>query len=1062
MKPHGEGPTGLTAAEMLSLEQEVVHSIPDIALRYAPDGVVTWASPSLFHCLGYRPEDVVGTRFRMVSDEDTVALVDDFQQALTRHLDRIGLRFDLRKADGTKVAAEAMLRFEYDDAGNHLSTLSILRILGQTGEPERLFPILSEHATDVIIILDNRGYLVWASASTTRVLGFDVASLIGEVRPLVPAEDLPGLYDWFASCIESRSTAANRRIRVLRIDGSWLWMDMSAVFVRNSEAELEYAVATLRDVHVQVLAEEALREAERTFSCLADYTTDIVYRSSTEGIINWISPSVTALLGWTPEEALGREAAQFVHPDDLSLIEMNAQRTVGGRFPTVEVRLRTSSGEYRWVELSRGLIFDEEGTTVGRVGGIRDLQEHRRARTELAASEQKFRAAMRDSAVAMCLVTPEGGITTANAAMCDFLGRSMEETIGTHWQEILRPAEVPEDEENVRLMRAGEQDSFSGVRHYARPDGTRVIGHVTVSALRDDEDVLTEFVVQILDITAREQERQLVADSEAHYRLLADSVTDVVVQCDDNGSVLWASRSLTAATGLWPSDAVGRPFIDMLHPNDIEAVQRTLGEVRRGRTCELEVRVGTAAGEFHWFALTVRPPFEDGSATPGCVATMRDIRNEIRVRALLAEREAEFREIAEHAADVVFRMDASDTITWISPSIGEVLGYAFRDVLGQDPKVFVHPEDLPGFYAFANGLLPNEPERVTLRAHCADGQYRWFSAIATKITDEQGTLVSQIVGLRNIDKEVQAVTALARSEEQFRLAMVSAPSGMAVVDLTGQFVQVNDTLAEITGRSRPWLQEHKLSEVVDPDDWPSVKRLHDRLTGGEVPAAVVECRLMHADGHTLWAQSSLAVLRDERGQPVSFVAQFVDISDARAAHEALRHAATHDPLTLLGNRRGLAESLDDLLTQQPRTGTRIGVLALDLDGLKPINDQFGHPAGDHVLVAASERLRKAVRSDDVLARVGGDEFIVVLRGIHTLEQMINIAEKIRSSLSQPVDLGHGANTRIKVSIGGVLVQAGHDADSVLKSADRALYDAKQTGGNRVVVRHPISAAPPPV
>ncbi len=1059
MKPHGDGPTGLTATEMLSLEQEVVHSIPDIALRYTPDGVVTWASPSLFHCLGYRPEDVVGTRFRMVSEQDTIELVEDFQQALTQHLDRIGLRFDLSKADGTKVAAEAMLQFEYDEAGHHTSTLSILRTLGQTGEPERLFPIVYEHATDVIVIVDNRGYTVWASPSATRVLGFALSSLIGAAHPMVPAEDLAGLTEWFASCLENRTTVANRRIRVLRSDRSWLWMDMSVVFVWASDTTLEYAVATLRDVHEQVMAEEALREAERTFSYLAEYTTDVVYRSSPEGIINWISPSVTTLLGWTPEEALGREAAQFVHPDDVGLIEMKADRTAGGRFPTVEVRLRNSSGEYRWVELSRGLIFDDDGATVGRVGGIRDLHEHHLARTELAASEQKFRAAMRDSALAMCLVTPEGGVTTANAALCDFIGRSIEETIGLHWQEILRPAEVPHDEEHVRLMRAGEQDSFSGVRHYARPDGTHVIGHVTVSALRDDEEQLTGFVVQVLDITAREHERQRVAASEAHYRLLADSVTDVVVQCDDNGTVLWASRSLTPATGLWPSDAVGRPFIDLLHPNDIEAVQRTLGEVRRGRTCELEVRVGTSAGDFQWFALTVRPPFEDGTATTGCVATMRDIRNEMRVRALLAEREAEFREIAEHAADVVFRMDASDTITWISPSIGEVLGYAFRDVLGHDPKVFVHPEDLPAFNDFAKGLLPNEPERLTLRAHCADGQYRWFSAIATKITDPHGTLVSQIVGLRNIDNEVQAVTALARSEEQFRLAMIAAPSGMAVVDLTGRFLQVNDTLAEITGHSRPWLQEHRLSEVVHPDDWPSVKRLHDRLTGGEVPAAVVECRLVHADGKTLWAQSSLAVLRDQHGQPVSFVAQFVDISDARAAHEALRHAATHDPLTLLGNRRGLAESLDELLTQRPRTGTRIGVLALDLDGLKRINDQYGHPAGDHVLVTASERLRTAVRSDDVLARVGGDEFIVVLRGIHTLEQMTTIAEKIRSGLSQPVDLGHGATARITVSVGGVLVQSGQDADGVLKSADRALYDAKQSGGNRVVVRHPISAPP---
>ncbi|MCU0279891.1 MAG: PAS domain S-box protein, partial [Candidatus Nanopelagicales bacterium] len=803
MTPHQEGPRGLTAAEMLSLEQQVVDNIPDVAVRFSPDATLTWASPSLFYCLGYRPADVIGTRLLMLQDHD--GLAETVRETAAQGGDRLGIRCDLVASDGSRVPAEAILRFEYDDAGAHTSTLWVMRIVGQSGEPARLFPLLSDHTTDVVFMFDSRGYTVWVSASTQRVLGFDPVGLIGVNRPLVPDEDRDEVYAWFAQHTRSSATSANRRARVTRADGSWLWMDMSVVFVRSGDGRLDYAVATLRDVHQQVLAEQALRQAEQTFSYLAEYTTDVVYRCRSDGVIEWISPSLTPLLGWAPAEVLGMRASDFVHPDDAGSIVVDASAAPGGRFPTVEVRLRRSDGEYRWVELSRGLIFDAADKVVGRVGGIRDVQEHRDARVALAASEQRFRAAMRDSAVAMCLVAPDGTITTANAAMCEFIDRPPEQTVGLNWQQIVSRHEVSGDGKHVERMTRGEEESFSGIRRYERPDGSTVVADLTVSALRDDSNTLTGFVVQAIDITVREQERLRLAASEAHYRLLADSVSDIVLQCDEYATLTWASRSLTPATGLWPSDVVGRPLIDLLHPNDIEAVQRTFGEVRRGRRCDLEVRLATTSGTHVWFALSIHAPFDDDTAQAGFVATLRDISNEMRVRRLLAEREAEFREIAEHAADVVFRMDPTDKITWISPSIGQVMGYAYRDVLGRDPKIFVHPEDMPTFYTFASGLQPNVPERMTLRAHCADGEYRWFSAIATKIADSRGALVSQIVGLRNIDNEVRAVTALARSEEQFRLAMNSAPSGMAVVDIEGRFLQVNDTLAAITGHGRDWL-----------------------------------------------------------------------------------------------------------------------------------------------------------------------------------------------------------------------------------------------------------------
>ena len=496
---------------------------------------------------------------------------------------------------------------------------------------------------------------------------------------------------------------------------------------------------------------------------------------------------------------------------------------------------------------------------------------------------------------------------------------------------------------------------------------------------------------------------------------------------------------------------MGRTLLELIHPNDLEHARGVHTALERGESSDVELRIRMADGDYKWFALSANPILDENGEVTGRVSTWRDLTDEVATRRLLAQRETEFRQIAEHAADVVFRMDHNDTITWASASSVNALGYLPRDLIGRDPKAWVHHADLVALHNFAHSLEPNAPARLSVRARCADGEYRWFAAIATRIVDADGELASIIVGMRNIDGEVRAVEALARSEEQFRLAMASAPSGMAVVEHDGHFAQVNNSLAGMVGQSVGWLQRHGLRDIVHVDDWPVIEALQQRLANSDLASGIEEIRLVHADGSTVRAETSLAALRSEHGAVISFVAQFIDVTQAREAQAALHHAATHDPLTLLGNRRGLSEQLGRVLTQIPRTGTRIGILALDLDGLKPVNDHFGHAAGDQVLVTVGQRLREAVRRDDPIARIGGDEFVVVLVGVHTEHQVGHLAEKIRTELSRPI-LVNDEPVQVTASIGAVVARPDEDAASLLVRADAALYEAKQSGRDRVVIQ----------
>jgi diguanylate cyclase (GGDEF)-like protein/PAS domain S-box-containing protein len=251
------------------------------------------------------------------------------------------------------------------------------------------------------------------------------------------------------------------------------------------------------------------------------------------------------------------------------------------------------------------------------------------------------------------------------------------------------------------------------------------------------------------------------------------------------------------------------------------------------------------------------------------------------------------------------------------------------------------------------------------------------------------------------------------------------------------------------GRPGDWLTGHRIDDILHPDDHAIDQVLRREVQAGMQRSGVKECRLLRADGTVVWVEHAVGLVRDEAGAPVAYVSQFVDISEARESRRELEFLAGHDPLTRLSNRRSLVERMGTALEQLPRTGTRIGVVFLDLDGLKTVNDTYGHAAGDELIVQVAERIRRSVRSDDIVARLGGDEFVVVLIRVHDLGEASAVAGKIRAVMTQPIGLAQG-QVVVTASAGVTLAEAGEAPDDAIARADSLLYQAKSAGGNRAI------------
>ena len=411
---------------------------------------------------------------------------------------------------------------------------------------------------------------------------------------------------------------------------------------------------------------------------------------------------------------------------------------------------------------------------------------------------------------------------------------------------------------------------------------------------------------------------------------------------------------------------------------------------------------------------------------------------------------------------MVCEVDADAVITWMTPSVQVVLGWTKEDLIGQSVASLVDSEALNAAgegtrqALVAAALAPQE-----LRVRTVEKQLRWMSLRARIVCSETGEFEGAVLALRDVHEQVQARQQLARSEEMFRLAMLSAAHGMAVVDLAGKILRANGTLCAMIGRDLTWLREHPEQDVLHPEDRARCQAARDRLLGTSKESEVHEGRVVTASGETVWVQHSLSLVRDEGGAPAFYVSQYQDITASRARVGELRYRAEHDPLTGLLNRAELHQTLVDALACRPRAGGAPGVLFGDLDGFKDVNDTHGHANGDRVLRVIAKRIGTVLRAADEvaqiggngLARLGGDEFVVVLPEVADMPTAVAVAERIRRSVAQPIGLDE-QEVALTMSIGVALATGDPTPDELLHNADLGLYRAKNTGRNRVAVFEP--------
>jgi diguanylate cyclase (GGDEF)-like protein/PAS domain S-box-containing protein len=420
------------------------------------------------------------------------------------------------------------------------------------------------------------------------------------------------------------------------------------------------------------------------------------------------------------------------------------------------------------------------------------------------------------------------------------------------------------------------------------------------------------------------------------------------------------------------------------------------------------------------------------------------------VEALLSSEE-KFRKLVESISDWVWEIDENYAFMYSSPKVEDMLGYETCEILGKTPFDLMTSEEASGiseiFHNFASFKQPFAfIENVNLHK---SGHQVTLETGGAPIFDKGG----KFRGYRGISRDISdrklAEDALRESEATLRGFFNANAIQMSVIELDRDdfiYVMPNKRIADFFGLRLEEMSGKSARELGLSDElirhWVEVFGyfLENRET------LTFEYEFPYK-GREYWYQGSISLIYDSMSARPRFSFAAVDITESKRAEREVQHLAYFDSLTGLPNRALLNDRLAQVLAQSEREDWHVGILFLDIDRFKWINDTQGHSAGDKLLQAVAERLQKRLRTSDTVARLGGDEFVIVLSAVKHVQDISHVTQEIMEALSAPFELGE-QEVFISASIGiAIFPLDGNDVGSLLRNADTAMYVAKESGRN---------------
>lgn len=814
-----------------------------------------------------------------------------------------------------------------------------------------------------------------------------------------------------------------------------------------------------------------------------------VAMSGMDGTITYVNNACVELWGsGGKEELLGKPYWRLLQYDEAKVKEI-ANAVLNHQSWRGELLGIRKDGARVPLHIQTGVVRDADGNAVQTISSMLDISERKQAEEALRESERSFRRLVEDMNDGYCVLR-KSKVIFANARSAEMFGYTQEEVIGRDIEELMTPEVVEDLARVLAKRRRGEALSQQYETHLSGRDGELRAVELSTRVVEFESSPALSVVIR--DTSERKRAEDALRASQEHYSALVASLTDAVFKLS-GGTIVWCNDNVKHIYGYGRDELIGE-HVHLLYPIDAEA-----GEIDKAVYGAVSER-----GCYHGSAKVRR---KDGgvvdieysvSPIPGkrpieFVAVARDITQRVRMEEALRQSEEFSRGMLETAASGIYLLQ-DGRFEYVNRLFEEISGYSSDELLGMSSLECVHPEDRETVRTKAIQVLKGQSSLpYEFRLMRKDSGVVWVldkvtsihykgkrSVLGTlaDIAERKHTEAEILAYTRQIETLFNIVATVSQTLNLSELLDSVLERVLSVSDIeAGGIFLLDGTTNDLVLRAHRGVSEqfarHVERMTVGEGFARRAARARRPIIAGDLPAnAKFADVLARKEGIESLAAIPIMVKdrflgvmnlisnrrRDFSDQEVRLLEAIasqigVAVENAQLYEQAMELAFT-DGLTGLYNRRYLMEQIERELSRSHRSGSPVTLIMIDLDGLKTINDRYGHHQGDSVLSEIGRIIKANTRSSDVAARWGGDEFVLLApetdsSGAH------KIADRIRSQVERFRTKMDGVQVRVSISVGIASCSAephsGHMATitELLQRADEAMYEAKKLGGNRL-------------
>jgi diguanylate cyclase (GGDEF)-like protein/PAS domain S-box-containing protein len=895
-------------------------------------------------------------------------------------------------------------------------------------------------------ILDTRQRFRLVNRAYAEMSGFAAAQLLGQTPQEVfgrPAGDSRRAH--LERALAGEAVVVNRP----NLEGPQKdrWMRAHYLPLRADDTRVIGVQVVLVDIQQLKDTELALEDQRKQLRLVIDnigvplsyIDRELRFRFANQPGIDWNVAS--------SDEAIGKRIDELFDAETIALVGPHIAAAMKGDKRVYERLVKTRAGQGRWVRVHLIPDFGADGEVRGIYTLMLDVDHDHRLREALERKGAQLRQFADNIPEAMAYLDRGRRVLFANREFAAQRGTTPEAIVGRTTAELVG-GEVAAwiAEHTQKVFDLGEVATYE--RDTRMADGSRRCLHVKAVPDADAAGEVRGMYVVAHDITeVKEAQAQLTAREE-ELRFFAQNIPEAIVFVDLERGCTFVNNVFLATRGITREFAMGKFPADVFGPEIMRELQPHIDAALRGEESSYERRLRLPSGELRWVRVRISPRHDAGARVSGYYVVSTDIHELKAAHAALEDKERQLRQVIDSIPTPMCYVDGETRYRYVNDAFVEYIGLPAERVVGRPVVEIIGAERWKLMSPFLERVRAGEAIAVERLLQFADGRSRWMIVrlsprMVEGIYRGYYATTSDIHEQKLVEQELRRANSILSAHfDNTPLAVIEWDTGLRIVRWSGQ-------AEAIFG----WPASETLGRTFE--GWRHVYE-DDQAAAGETFRGLVEGRVRHAtglhrnyrrDGSVIWVEWHNSALRDDSGAVISILSLAQDVSSRIQAEERLQFMATHDGLTSLPNSVLLNDRLGAALARARRARTRVGVMFLDLDHFKDVNDTLGHRVGDALLRELAQRIRATLRQSDLLARISGDEFVVVLEDIADDYAPENVAQKILDEVRRPFQL-EGNEIHVSCSLGLALhPEDGTDAETLLKNADAAMYHAKELGRN---------------